>query len=131
MPHRTFFKFIAPSLFVMLLFIALPILSVAYQSLFIEHEQILVEVENCGPFGCEKELRIDTEAMDRAMEESPMGRFNWLGTYANTSHLAFAEVGAIWRDSDGPVSALRAMLNLPFYKALIFTIAYTFIVTPL
>ena len=131
MPHSTFFKFIAPSLFVMLLFIALPILSVAYQSLFIEHEQILVEVENCGPFGCETELRIDTEAMDRANEESPMGRFNWLGTYANTSHLAFAEVGAIWRDSDGLIPALRAMLNLPFYKALIFTIAYTFIVTPL
>jgi len=131
MPHRTFFKFIAPSLFVMLLFIALPIVSVAYQSLFIEHEQVLIEVENCGPFGCETEQRIDTEAMDRAMEESPMGRFNWLGTYANSSHLAFAEVGAIWRTSDGVGSAIRAMLNLPFYKALIFTIAYTFIVTPL
>ena len=49
MPHRTFIAFIAPSLFVMLLFIALPILSVAYQSLFVEHEQVLITVENCGP----------------------------------------------------------------------------------
>ena len=53
MPHRTFLAFIWPSLFAMLLFIALPIVSVAYQSLFIEHEQVMVEVENCGPFGCE------------------------------------------------------------------------------
>ena len=44
-----------PSLFVMLLFIALPIVSVAYQSLFVEHEQVLIKVENCGPFGCTTE----------------------------------------------------------------------------
>ena len=30
-----------------------------------------------------------------------MGRFNWLGTYTNRSHLAFDEVGAIWRDNPG------------------------------
>ena len=41
MPHRTFLAFIAPSLFVMILFIALPIVSVAYQSLYVEHEQVL------------------------------------------------------------------------------------------
>jgi multiple sugar transport system permease protein len=121
----------APSLFVMLLFIALPIFSVAYQSLFIEHEQVLVEVENCGPFGCETEVRVDTAAMAEAVAESPMGRFNWLGTYANASHLAFDEIGAIWRASDSLGSKLKGIFNLPFYKALTFTIAYTFIVTPL
>ena len=41
-PHRTFFLFILPSIAVMMLFIALPIVSVAYQSLFVEHEQVLV-----------------------------------------------------------------------------------------
>ena len=46
MPHKTFFWFILPSLVAMLLFIALPIVSVAIQSLYIEHEQVLVEVEN-------------------------------------------------------------------------------------
>ena len=131
MPHRTFFAFIAPSLFVMLLFIALPIVSIAYQSLFVEHGQIVTTVENCGPFGCETETRVDAEAMRELREEQPMGQFNWLGTYANPSHLAFAEVAAIWRQSDGLWSALRAMLNLPFYKALFFTIAYTAVVTPL
>ena len=63
--------------------------------------------------------------------EQPMGRFNWLGTYTNASHLAFAEVAEIWRDAPGIGAALKAMMNLPFYKALFFTVIYTAIVTPL
>ena len=131
MPHRTFIAFIAPSLFVMLLFIALPILSVAYQSLFVEHEQVLITVENCGPFGCTEEVRVDASAMAEARAESPMGQYNGLGTYANPSHLAFDEVAAIWRGSPGVLAALSGILNLPFYSALAFTIAYTLVVTPL
>ena len=131
MPHRTFLAFIAPSLIVMLLFIALPILSIAYQSLFVEHEQVVTTVESCGPFGCQTETRVDAAAMAELREEQPMGRFNWLGTYANSSHLAFDEVAAIWRESPSVGAALGAMMNLPFYKALSFTVAYTFIVTPL
>ncbi len=131
MRHRTFFAFIAPSLIGMLLFIALPIVSVAYQSLYVENQQILEQVENCGPFGCKTEVRIDTAAMAEAQAEHPMGRFNWLGTYTNASHLAFAEIGAIWRTVPGLGAKLMAVYNLPFYKALTFTLAYTFIVTPL
>ena len=131
MRHRTFLFFILPSLVVMLLFIALPIVSVAYQSLFVEHEQVLIKVENCGPFGCTDEVRVDSEAMAKARAESPMGRFNWLGTYANSSHLAFAEIGHLWRDSPSVGAALHGILNLPFYAALAFTIAYTALVTPL
>lgn len=131
MRHRTFLFFILPSLFVMLLFIALPIVSVAYQSLFVEHEQILVKVENCGPFGCTDEVRVDAAAMAKARAESPMGRFNWLGTYVNPSHLAFGEVGRIWRASPSLGAALHDVFNLPFYAALAFTITYTVIVTPL
>ena len=131
MRHRTFALFILPSLFVMLLFIALPIVSVAYQSLFVEHEQVLVKVESCGPFGCTDEVRVDAAAMAKQRAESPMGRFNWLGTYANPSHLAFAEVARIWAESPGALTALRGILNLRLYSALTFTIAYTVVVTPL
>ena len=131
MPHRTFLTFILPSLFVMLLFIALPIISVAYQSLYVENEQILTEVESCGPFGCTTEVRVDDEAMRKARAEHPMGRFNWLGTYINPSHLAFADVSRIWRESPSVGAAVIGVFNLPFYSALVFTIAYTFIVTPL
>ena len=79
MPHKTFMAFIWPSLLAMVLFIALPILSVGYQSLFIEHKQILIEAETCGPFGCNKEVAVDVEAMAELRAEQPAGRFNGLG----------------------------------------------------
>ena len=130
MRHRTFLLFILPSLFVMLLFIALPIFSVAYQSFFVEHEQILIKVENCGPFGCTDEVRVDSAAMAKQRAEKPMGELNWLGTYTNPSHLAFGEIARIWRDNPGSGAALRDIFNLPFYSALTFTIVYTLLVTP-
>ncbi len=131
MPHKTFFAFILPSLFVMIMFIALPIVSVAYQSLFIEHEQVLVQVENKGPFGTTTEMRVDTDAMKALQEDSPMGRFNGLGTYTNASHLAFDRIAAIWGESATIWDTIKAIYNLPFYKALFFTLAFTFVVTPL
>ena len=131
MRHRTFFIFMLPSLIVMLLFIALPIASVAYQSLFIEHEQTMTAVETCDPFGCKTELRVDAAAMQALRNAEPMGKFNGLGTYANSSHLATDEVAQIWRNSTTTTAALTGMMNLPLYKALAFTLAYTFIVTPL
>ena len=131
MRHRPFLFFILPSLFVMLLFIALPIFSVAYQSLYVEHEQILIKVENCGPFGCTEEVRVDDAAMAKRRAERPMGELNGLGTYTNPSHLAFDEVASIWRENPNTGAALRGIFNLPFYSALAFTIAYTLLVTPL
>ena len=131
MKHKRFIAFMAPSLIVMLLFIALPIVSVAYQSLFVEHEQVLVEVENCGPFGCTTETSIDTDSMAQLREEEPMGRFNGLGTYLNAAHLAVDEIAEIWSNSPSVGQAFSSIVNLPFYKALSFTLAYTFIVTTL
>ncbi|SHJ27221.1 carbohydrate ABC transporter permease [Wenxinia saemankumensis] len=130
MPHRTFSLFILPSLLAMLLFVALPIGSVIYQSLFIEHEQIMVEVENCGPFGCTTERRVDAEAMAQLRAEEPAGRWNGLGTYFNAGHLAFERIGQIWDRTETWGQFLDQAMNLPFYKALGFTLAYTFIVTP-
>ena len=131
MPHRTFLSFIWPALFVMALFIAIPIGSVVVQSLYVEHEQKLQVVENCGPFGCTKSTRVDTAAMAELRAEEPLGRFNGLATYVNSGHLAFKSIGRIWAASDGFGSFLDGLFNLPFYKALLFTLAYTAIVTPL
>lgn len=131
MPHKTFFAFIWPSLLAMILFIAIPIVSVTYQSFFIEHEQILIETENCGPFGCETETTVDAEAMAQLREEKPAGRFNGFGTYTNSSHLAFSEIGQAFKDATGIGDFFSRLYNMPFYGALIFTLAYTFIVTPL
>ena len=131
MKHRTFFWFVLPSVAAMVLFIALPIVSVAIQSLFVEHEQIMTEVENCGPFKCETVLAVDQEATQALRDEAPLGRFNGLGTYVNRNHLAFEEVGVAWRERESFGAFLGELLNLPFYKALIFTLTYTAVVTPL
>lgn len=131
MPHRTFLWFILPSLAAMILFIALPIVSVVVQSLHVEHEQVLVTVENCGPFGCSEETRVDTEATAALREAQPLGRFNGIGTYLNRAHLATDELAQAWRTSDSLGAFWGRVMNLPFYKALAFTLAYTFIVTPL
>lgn len=132
MPNRTFFAFILPSLIVMALFIALPIVSVVVQSLYVAHERVIVEVENCQPFGgCTKELRVDTAAMAELQQAEPLGRFNGLGTYLNRAHLATAELGAILSSERSPGDKLALVFNLPFYKALIFTLVFCFTVTPL
>jgi multiple sugar transport system permease protein len=130
MPHRTFVWFIMPSALAMLIFIALPIVSVMVQSLYVENERVLVEVENCGPFGCETEMKVDAEATQALMKEQPLGRFNGLGTYTNRNHLAFAEIPKIWSSTGSVGAFITEAMRLPFYKALGFTIAYTFIVTP-
>ena len=131
MKHRTFFWFILPTLSAMILFIALPIVSVFIQSLFVEHEQVLLVSESCGPFGCTPTTTVDTEATAKLQAEQPLGRFNGLGTYINRSHLAFAEIGEAWANSDSMGEFWSQVYNLPFYSALTFTLAYTFIVTPL
>ena len=130
MPHHTFFKFILPSLIAMILFIALPIVSVAIQSLHVEHEQVMVEVESCTPFKCETSMQVDQEATSKLRDAAPLGQFNGLGTYTNRNHLAFAQVREAWAESASIGDFFAKLLNLPFYKALIFTLTYTAVVTP-
>ena len=131
MKHRTFFWFILPTLSAMLLFIALPIVSVFIQSLYVGHEQVLVVSESCGPFGCRESTSVDLAATEKLREEAPLGQFNGLGTYTNRAHLAFAEVGDAWALSESFGAFWDQVSDLPFYRALIFTLFYTAVVTPL
>lgn len=131
MPHRTFLVFIFPSILAMVLFITLPIVSVVVQSLFVQHEAILTTVESCTPFGCETQTRIDTEAMAALRAERPLGQFAGLSNYLNRNHLAVAEIRTILADNRGPGDVVARIFNLPFYKALSFTLVYCFLVTPL
>ena len=81
MPHKTFFWFFFPSGLAMIIFIGLPIFSSFFQSMHIEPEQVLIEVETCDPFGCETEVQVDQEATTINREANPLGRFNGFGTY--------------------------------------------------
>ncbi|GAB1477900.1 hypothetical protein MASR2M74_04430 [Paracoccaceae bacterium] len=101
------------------------------QSLFVQHEGVLVTVENCTPFGCESQTRVDTEAMAKLRAERPLGQFAGLANYLNRNHLAVDEIGAILSDNRGIGDIAARIFNLPFYKALSFTLVYCFLVTPL
>jgi multiple sugar transport system permease protein len=114
----------------MILFIGLPIVSSFFQSLHIENQQILMEVENCDPFGCTTNVRVDVEATEKLKEKNPLGRFNGFGTYADRNHLAFDEIGEAWNTSSSTSEFKDIVLNLPFYKAMLFTLTFCFAVTP-
>jgi len=131
MKHKTFFWFVLPSSLAMLLFIFLPIVSVVIQSVYIDHEQVIKEVESCGPFGCETTTAVDQEATEALKRENPLGRFAGFATYKDRGHLAVNEVSAAWHGSNTKREFFNKIFNLPFYKAISFTLAYTFIVTPL
>lgn len=131
MKHKPFFWFVLPSAAAMMLFIFFPIISVIVQSLHVEHEQVIVTVETCDLFGCKESTAIDREATEALRAESPLGQFSGLATYLDRNHLAVSEVGETWGSSNGWREFGAQMLNLPFYKAIGFTLTFTFVVTPL
>ena len=114
----------------MILFIGLPIFSSFFQSLHIEPEQILIEIETCDPFGCETEVQVDQEATAISKAKNPLGRFNGFGTYVDRNHLAFEEVEEAWKSKNNFNEFIKNVLNLPFYKSLLFTLTFCFVVTP-
>lgn len=131
MKHRTFLWFILPSAIAMLLFIALPIASVLIQSVFAPHEQVIREVENCTVFGCTVSTVVDSEATAALREAEPLGRFVGAAIYTDRNHLAFQDVAAIWKRASGLGDFIGKLMNLPFYGALVFTLTYTALVTPM
>ena len=131
MKHKTFFWFILPTSLAMLLFIALPIVSVVMQSMYAPHEQVIVEVESCDIFGCKKSTMVDQDATRVLRDAEPLGRFVGSDIYVNRNHLAISELGVAWRKSEGLGDFFSSMMNLPFYRALAFTLTFTFVVTPL
>ena len=131
MKHRAFFWFFLPTGLAMLLFIALPIVSVVTQSLFAPHEAVLIEAESCGPFGCQTEVTIDQEATAELRDSAPLGRYVGLDIYFDRGHLATSEVGELWRGAESWAEFWDGLGNLPFYRAMAFTLTFTFVVTPM
>ena len=131
MKHRTFFWFILPTFLAMFFFITLPIISVIVQSLHTPHENILITVENCDPFGCKKVTSIDHAATKDLKNEKPLGRFVGLDIYLDRGHLAFEQVKDHWNKSEDLLSFITLISDLPFYKAIFFTLTFTFTVTPI
>ena len=132
MRHLTFLWFFLPTGLAMLLFIAMPIASVVIQSIYAPHPAVLIEVENCTPLvGCTTETTIDQDATAALRQEKPLGRFVGLSVYLDRGHLAIKEVGELWATHKSWGGFLSAINNLPFYRAMAFTLTFVAIVTPL
>ena len=131
MRHSTFFWFVLPTASAMVLFIAFPIISVLLQSVHAPHPAVLVEVETCTPLvGCVVETTMDQDATKAIREAEPLGRFIGLEIFFDRGHLAVKEVREIIRNSNSFNEVFSKLSNLPFYRALAFTLTFTFIVTP-
>lgn len=115
----------------MILLIVFPVASVVIQSFHAQHEQVIEVVESCGPFGCSETTSVNQEATEALRSEEPLGRFVGFENYINRGHLAFSEMGEAWRTSDSWGDWWGKVMNLPFYSAIVFTLTFTFIVTPL
>lgn len=115
----------------MIALIVFPVISVVIQSFHAQHEQVIEIVENCGPFGCTESAAVNQEATAALREAEPLGRFVGFDNYINRGHLAFTEMAEAWRSSDTWGAWWGKVMNLPFYGAIVFTLTFTFVVTPL
>ena len=131
MNHKTFFWFFLPTALAMLLFIALPLTSIVSQSLHTPHHKVLLTIETCDPFGCKSSTSVDHEATQKLKEEKPLGKLVGLKIYFDRGHLAINEVAEFWKNKTSMSDFFSSLKNLPFYRAMGFTLAFTFVVTPL
>lgn len=128
MKTRTFIAFVGPSLFLMLLFIAAPLVSVFWQS-FEVTQQIFesVEVETCTP-GFPNPVCV-TETQTRpilAEDGSPRTETKFVGFESYRNVMEPERVGAALAAGN-----FREILSIDFWKALRFTLTFTFITLPL
>ena len=129
MKFKTFFWFVAPSVFMMLLFIAAPLVSVFLESFKVTQPVLQqVQVETCTPGfltqTCTTELKT-IPVIDEATGKT-MTTTEWVGleSYRNVLQMdkvwAAIEAGT-WRD----------ILQIDFWKALRFTLTFTLLTLPL
>lgn len=130
MKRGTFLAFIAPSMVLMTLFIAIPLVLVAVQS-FHNTERIYHQatVQNCTPGFpnpvCVTE-RTSIPELDAAGD--PVTRTSFVGWDNYRALLRPAAVAHAFSAAGGGLSRI---LDIDFYKALQFTLTFTFVTLPL
>jgi multiple sugar transport system permease protein len=128
MKFKTFVAFVGPSIFLMLLFIAFPLVSVFWQSFHITQPIYeTVEVEKCTPGfltqTCETELQ-SRPMLDENGQTITRTEFVGLQSYRNV-----LEMERFWTAvKDWSWSGIQ---SIDFWKALRFTLMFTLITLPL
>ncbi|MXU64791.1 carbohydrate ABC transporter permease [Oceanomicrobium pacificus] len=128
MKFRTFAAFVAPSILMMLLFIAFPLVSVLKQSFYLTQPVYeMVEVETCTPGFLTQTCVTETKAQPQLDEFGKIvttTTFVGLQSYQNV--LEFGRVKAAWAKR-----SWSEFQTIDFWKALRFTLTFTFITLPL
>ena len=130
MRHRTFFWFILPTATAMLLFIAMPIVSVVCSRSSPRTRRSDRGRKLHPACRLHDETTIDQEATRELREAEPLGRFvGWILFRPRSS--GHPEVREAWNSTSTWGDFGNALANLPFYRAMNFTLVFTFVVTPL
>ena len=130
MKPRTFLLFVAPSLLLMFVFIALPLISVFIGS-FRVSQQVFeqVKVETCTPGfltqNCVEEVKTRPK-----LDESgrPVTETRWVGL---DTYRVLLQPDAVRKAFSAGGGGFAAVLNIDFYKALRFTLTFTLATLPL
>ena len=128
MKFKTFFAFVAPSLFMMILFIALPLVSVLIQSFQITQPVMQnIEVETCTPGFLTQTCTTELKTVPTLDEDGKtITTTEWVGFQSYRNVL---QMDKVWEAvSEG---SWRAILQIDFWKALRFTLMYTLLTLPL
>ncbi len=128
MKFRTFFWFVAPSMVLMLIFIAFPLISVLLQSFQITQPVVeQVEVETCTAGFLEQTCTTEIKTQPILDEDgNAVTTTEWVGFLSYARVLGLSEMGqAITSFQFGDI------LNIDFWAALRFTLTFTLITLPL
>jgi multiple sugar transport system permease protein len=122
---KPFLLFVGPSIFMMLVFIAGPLITVLVQS-FQQTQNAFetLEQEKCDPFGC-KTTTVTIPKLNeqgRAIRET-----RWVGLENYRVILDWQRVKAAF----GSSQAYQGLMNIPFWSALRFTLMLTLVTLPL
>ena len=130
MPHRAFFTFVMPSLAAMVLFILLPLVNVGYQSIYSPPPDKEIYEEVCTTNFLTQARSCQTTVTKEKVEGPDV--FRGLDFFCGRSVLACGELAEGWARNEQGLGTFisKTVFNLPFYKAMAFTLFYTFITTP-
>ena len=132
MKPRQFFAFVAPSLLLMFVFIAIPLATVLVQSFVLTQNKFeTVTRERCTPgfFGGEEQCTTVTrnvQLLDEAGRPVTESSFVGLEVYE-----AVLQPDAVGRELSDGGRGITGVLDIPFWGALRFTLTFTFLTLPL
>jgi len=128
MRFKTFAAFVGPSVFLMFLFIAAPLVSVFMQSFYLTQPVVeTVEVETCTP-GFLKQTCVTEKKTQPVLDEN--GKVLTETTFVGLeSYRNVLEPTRAWEALQN--GGIREFLTIDFWKALRFTLTFTLITLPL